>query len=372
MKKKLVFFVTEDWYFISHRLNLALAAQREGYEIFVVTRVQEHRNFLLEKKINVIPVDINRRSMNPLVLIKEAYAVASIYKKIKPDIVHHVALRAVIVGAIAAKLARVKHVVSAITGMGFLFIENNRFPILKKCVKQLFPFLLGKSALIVQNADDQTLLESLGVKSSRICLIPGSGVDVSLYKSTPLPQEAYPIVMFAARLLWDKGIQEFVDAAYKLQNQKVRFVLVGQIDTYNPAAISQANLDKWTAGKVVEYWGHRSKMFEVLCQAEIVCLPSYREGLPKVLIEAMACGRPCITTDVPGCRDVVSPGINGYLVPPQNSSELAKAIALLLENPELRQTMGQNGRLRAVNEFNEEKIIEATLSVYRQLLSHTV
>ncbi|WP_333843179.1 glycosyltransferase family 4 protein, partial [Pelomicrobium sp.] len=222
-------------------------------------------------------------------------------------------------------------------------------------------------AVIVQNPDDAAAVRRLGVTPERIRLISGAGVDGELFSPRPEPDGA-PVVMLASRLLWDKGVGEFVEAARRLAGRG-RFVLVGAPDPDNPASVSEADLRGWVSEGVVEWWGAREDMPAVLNQAHIVCLPSYREGLPKVLLEAMACGRPVIATDAPGCRDCVRDGDNGLLVPIRDAGALAGAIARLLDDPALRRRMGERGRERAVEEFSQERVIAATLAVYREALA---
>ena len=347
--KKLLYFVTEDWYFVSHRLQLALVAQQHGYQILVVTRCKEHVQILTEAGFTVIHFATSRRSLNPIVLMSESIALAKLYRALKPSIVHHVALRPVIVGAIAARLAGISTVISAITGMGFLFVEGKRAPIAQSILFWLFPKLLGKGLIIVQNEDDQQLLLRAKIEASRIRLIPGAGVDAVKYcpQQDISEDDKSMVVMMASRLLWDKGVREFVQAARILRRPNLRFVLVGEI----------------------EHWGHRDDMHNVLVKAQIVCLPSYREGFPKVLLEAMACGLPCVTTDVPGCRAAVRDGDNGLLVRVRDAASLAIAIEKLVCDANLRVRMGQRGRARVLSEFSQERIIEATLTAYSECLA---
>lgn len=366
---KLLYFVTEDWYFISHRFNLALAAQQQGYEIVVVTRCQDHGKLLEESGFTVIPFQASRRSLSPFALLSEALALANIYRKVGPSIVHNVALRPVIVGAFAARLSGVRHVVSAITGLGFIFIEGNRARLVQRILFWLFPRLLSRGLTIVQNADDRDLLLRSGLKPQHIRLIPGAGVDTLKYApQVRKDNDRRLVVLMASRLLWDKGVGEFIQAARLLREMNLKFVLVGQPDPSNPATVFQADVDSWIAEGVITYLGHRDDMHVVLQEADIVCLPSYREGFPKVLLEAMACGLPCITTDVPGCRAAVRHEDNGLLIPVKDSDALATAIATLAQNQEVRVRMGQRGRTRALEEFSQEQINKLTLLAYQETL----
>ena len=366
----LLYFVTEDWYFVSHRFNLALAAQRQGYEVVIVTRCLEYRQLLEKSGFTVIPFEASRRSLNPFALLSEALALANIYRKISPSIVHHVALRPVVVGAFAARLSGIRCVVSAITGLGFIFVEGNRVPLAQRILFWLFPRLLSRGLTIVQNTDDRDLLLRSGLKPQYLRLIPGAGVDTVQY--TPQlrkDNDRRLVVLMASRLLWDKGVGEFIQAARLLRETNLKFVLVGQPDPSNPATVSQADVDAWLAEGVITYLGHRDDMHVVLQEADIVCLPSYREGFPKVLLEAMACGLPCITTDVPGCRAAIRHNDNGLLIPVNDSLALANAISTLAQNQEMRSVMGQRGRTRALEEFSQEQINKMTLLAYQEVLS---
>lgn len=362
--KKLVFLVTEDWYFISHRLALARAAQEAGFGVTVITRCNAECAAIEAAGLRVVPFEMVRRGLNPLGLLREVLGVARLYRKLKPDIVHHVALRPVVVGGLAARLAGVRSVVSAIAGLGFVF-TGGRGGWLRQGMRALLRLALARGVVIVQNPDDAATVQGLGIAPERIRLIPGAGVDTERFAPRPEP-EGVPVVMLASRLLWDKGVGEFVEAARRLKG-RARFVLVGAPDPGNPASVAEGDLRAWVQDGIVEWWGRRDDMAEVLSAAHIVCLPSYREGLPKVLLEAMACGRACITTDAPGCRDCVRDGDNGLLVPVKDAAALTAAIARLLLDPDLRRRMGARGRQRAVEAFSQEKVIEATLEVYRQL-----
>lgn len=366
---KLLFVVTEDWYFVSHRLPLAVAARDAGFEVLVATRLAQHGPEIEAAGLCATPFEMNRRGLNPIGLLREALALARLFRCERPDIVHLVALRPVVAGGLAACLAGVHRVVSAVTGMGFLFTEGGRLPWVRKVVQRLLPRLLARGLTIVQNEEDARQLQSFGLSRQRLRLIPGAGVDTGRF--TPRsPSGHIPIVMMASRLLWDKGVGEFVAAARQLHDRHARFVLVGAVDADNPASITEAQLKQWVTEGVVEWWGHREDMAATLSEATVFCLPSsYREGLPKVLLEAMACGKPCITTEAPGCRDAVRDGDNGLLVPVKDAEALAAAIARLLDDPTLCRRMGERSRQRAVEEFSQERVITDTLAVYREVLA---
>ena len=372
---KLLFFVTEDWYFCSHRLPLALAAQKEGYDVSVVTRVQSHDEIIKRAGLKVIPLELSRRSMNPISELQVISRLASIYKAESPDIVHHVALKPVLYGSIAARLAGISHVINAIAGLGFLFSSKTlKAKIARPFFLMFFKLLLNRSGsrVILQNADDATLLSNSGVlNEKRIALIRGSGVDTLEYTAKP-ELDSEPVVILASRLLWDKGVGEFVDAARLLKEGGLhaRFALLGEGDIENPGSISDEQLQSWRDEGVIERWGKKDNMPEVFAQVHIVCLPSfYGEGVPKVLIEAAACGKPIVTTDAPGCRDIVRDGVNGILVPLRDSTAVAEALKKLIESPGLRKKMGKKGRELVEREFSLNKVNNETLALYEELLT---
>jgi len=365
---KLIFVVTEDWYFVSHRLPLAIEAVRQGYEVVLVTRISKFRRHIEQNGIRVVPFNTNRQGLNPIEVLREAVALARIYRREKPDLVHHVALRPVVVGALAARLSRVSRVVSAITGMGFLFTGGERKPLVRKIVSTVLPHLISHGVVIVQNLDDSAQITKFGVPSSKVRRIAGVGVDTEAFVPSIRNHDRTTVLM-ASRLLWDKGVGEFVEAARLLKHSGARFVLAGMVDTKNPAGVPREQVDAWTSQGLVEWWGHQEDMAATLALGDIFCLPSYREGLPKVLLEAMSSGLPCVSTDVPGCRDVVRHGDTGLLVPAGDSAALASAIADLINNEEQRLEMGRRGRKRVVEGFSEARTISATMRVYKELMA---
>lgn len=366
---KLVFVVTEDWYFVSHRLPLAVAARKAGFEVTVVTRCSGAHRAIEAAGVLVMPFAMNRRGLNPLGLLRETWALARIYRRLQPDVVHHVALRPVVVGGLAARLAGVPAVVSAVAGMGYVFADARR-AWLAAIMRRLLRFVLMRGRVIVQNPDDYAALAALTGAPSRIHLIPGAGVDVETF--SPAAPPAGPVcIVLAARMLWDKGVGEFVAAAEMLASEGIeaRFLLAGAPDPGNPAAVPEATLRSWHGRWGVEWIGHQADMAALCRSAHIACLPSYREGLPKSLLEAAACGLPIVTTDAPGCREAVRHEDNGLLVPAKDAKALASALRRLLGHPEERRKMGARGRTRVLEEFSQERIIEASLAVYREVLA---
>jgi len=367
-KPKLLFVVTEDWYFVSHRLQLAVAAREAGFEVALATRVRKHGDIIRRAGIRLIPFELSRRVGNPLL---ELLRLLSLYRRERPDIVHHVALKPVFLGGLAGWLAGFSAQVNAVAGLGWLFISQSRTArLLSPLIRWILARLMNapRSRVIVQNPDDAELLKKAGVKESHLRMIRGTGVDTSEF--SPSPERMEPIcVVLAARILWDKGVGEFVEAARQLtaDGVKARFILVGNPDPDNPASIPEETLHAWQKEKVVEWWGHREDMVAVFHAAHVVCLPSYREGLPKVLLEAAACARPIVTTDVPGCREVVREGENGLLVPVRDAQALSVALLCLIKNSELRAEMGHRGREIVLEEFSSEKVIAQTLDLYKDV-----
>lgn len=371
--RKLLFLVTEDWYFWSHRLPLAREAQRNGYSVLVATRVQEHGQRIFAEGFTLIPIRMLRRSKNPFKELNSLFELIRIYKAERPDIVHHVAVKPVVYGSLAARVARVPRVVNAIAGMGYVFSsERAKAKILRPFIKFLLKMLLNRpnTRTIFQNPDDQNMLIQAGIVRSELTrLIKGSGVDPQMYASSPEPAGAITVIL-ASRMLWDKGIKEFVEAARLLRSEKItaRFVLVGDSDGDNPAAVPTAQLETWNRNGDVEWWGRRDNMPEVFAASHIVCLPSaYGEGIPKVLIEAASCGRPIVTTDSPGCREIVRNDENGFLVPIRDHRALVHALRRLIEDASLRKKMGACGREMVLKEFTVDKVVEETLSLYDSL-----
>lgn len=362
---KLLFFVTEDWYFVSHRLTLAMAAKAAGYDVAILTRVRAHGEVIKAAGLRLIPFEIARTGRNPFQEAWTLLRLIRIYRRERPQLLHHVALKPVLYGTIAARFAGQPAVVNALAGMGWLF--SSRSPAgLRNAVRLALSGVLQKGLTLVQNPDDARLLIAAGVPAARIRRIAGAGVDLNLFR----PQEEQagePKVIFPARLLWEKGVGEFVSAARILRTRGValRFVLAGEPDEANPSAVNREQLRAWVSEGVIEHAGWVQDMAGLLTRSHLVCLPSYYgEGIPKSLIEAAAAGRAIVTTDMPGCREVVRNGGNGYLVPPRDAEALANALGRLATNPGLRRRMGAEGRRRAEATFGLDDIIRQTLIVY--------
>ncbi len=371
---KLLYLITEDWFFCSHFFDRAVAARKDGFEVLVVTRIRTHDETIRAAGLRLLPLEINRGGLNPFSDLVVLWRIIRLYRSERPDLVHHVALKPIVLGTFAARLAGVKHIVNALVGMGFVYASRRTLALLlRPALHMLLKVTLNPlgSRVVFENEDDMHNFTAKGlVRTDDAVLIRGAGVDIQSFR--PVPRNAItPVVMLVARMLWDKGIGEFVEAAEILKKRGVtaRFVLVGAPDYANREHISESTLIRWQKQGAVEWWGARERMHMVLDEADVACLPSYREGLPKALLEAMAAGLPCVTTDVPGCRAVVTDGDNGLLVPPRDASALAQALHRLIGDADLRNQMGRRSRKRVEEEFTNERVIASTLAIYRVLLT---
>lgn len=373
VRPKLLYLITEDWYFWSHRLDLAKAAQAAGFDVAIATRVTDHGDEIRREGFRLLPISLVRRSRNPIRECASIQELISLYRRERPHIVHHVALKPILYGAWAAWWAKIPVVINAFAGLGYTFTDrHDRATFLQSVLTWGLKAAvrLNRSMIICQNADDRNWLHERGIATlGQTSIVAGSGVNTEAFTITDPPQ-GLPIVILPARMLWDKGIGEFVQAARLLQGKGIRakFVLVGRCDDDNPAAIPQNQLDEWVREGTVEWWGHREDMARVYAGASLVVLPSYREGLPKVLLEAAACGKSLIATDVPGCRDAVRHQVNGLLVPVRDATALARAIEALLADQPMRERMGKAGRELIVREFSVARITAQMVALYRELL----
>lgn len=338
-----------------------------GFDVAVATRIRTHGHIIREAGLRLIPIELDRGGMNPLADIRTIAQLIKIYRRERPDIVHHVALKPVLYGSIAARLARVPHVVNALTGLGWLFTSGSyKAHLLKPAVQNILRYLLRPTRVIVQNREDAALVGGWGVP--HIHLIRGAGVDCK--KFCPVPKsEGIPLIVLPARMLWDKGVAEFVAAARRIKTAGhiTRFALVGAPDPDNPASVPVEQLAAWRDEGAVEWWGQRDDMPDVYRQADVVCLPSYREGLPKSLLEGASAGCPIVSTDVPGCREIVLHEVNGLLVPARDEAALAEALVKLIADPNKLRLMGVRGRQYASAEFSLDQVIAETLMVYAEM-----
>lgn len=373
-QRRLLFVINNPLFFLSHRLPIAQKARSFGYDVQVATM----QNPLAVRDIvelgfvhHVLPLSTS--GSNPLRELHSLFAMYKLFRAVQPDIVHLVTIKPVLYGGIAARLAKVPSVVAAISGLGFVFVARGfKATFIRAVVSVLYRLALHRRGLrvIFQNPDDRAVLLRLGaIDPDQAVLIRGSGVDL-ISNAYSMEKGGTPVVVMASRLLYDKGIREYVEAAriVKKRGLHARFLLAGAPDEGNPATVSPAELDSWKAEGAVECLGHQKDIARLFSNANLIVLPSsYGEGLPKVLIEAAACGRAVVTTDAPGCRDAIVNGETGLLVPTKNAHALAEAIIRLISNPEERQQMGVAGRKLAEQEFAIERIVEAHLDVYAKM-----
>jgi glycosyltransferase involved in cell wall biosynthesis len=370
--RKLLFLVTEDWYFVSHRLELAVAAREAGYDVVVATRVDRHGERIVDAGLRLCPIAFNRSGLNPLEELRTLIDVVRAYRREKPDIVHHVALKPIIYGSLAARLSGIGGIVNALAGFGYVFSSSGLLAkILRAVVKPLLKFALGgsNSRLIVQNRDHyERILRDGWVKPGAVSLIRGAGIDPAAFQVANAASDP-PLVVLPARLLWEKGVGEFVEAAKRLRARGVdaRFVLVGRPDPANPASVGDRDVDAWVREGVVEAWGWREDMVSVFAQAQIACLPSYHEGLPRSLLEAAASGCAMVATDIPGCREIVRPGVTGWLVPAQDTGALVDALQQAIAHPALRRQYGAAARALIASDFSVARVAGETIAIYREL-----
>ena len=377
MKKIILFNITEDWFFCSHFLERALAAQKKGYSIVVISKENNHKKLIENYGISFYPVAYNRKSINPIYELYILFRIIKLYKKIKPDIVHHVAAKPIIYGSIAAKLNKIKSVLNAPVGLGFVFSSETikaraLRPILKFLLKSFINSHRGKNMrnkVVFENYDDLNYFIEIGAVIPKYgCVIRGAGVKVDKIFHSKNYRKV-PTITLVARMLKDKGIYEFVSAARKLKAHKVnaKFLLVGDTDPYNPSSLKKSTLKEWDDEKIINWMGWINNIESVLKETDILCLPSYREGLPKSLIEGAAFGLPIITTNTVGCRDVVEDGVNGYLVPIKNIDKLASKLSKLIKSRNLREKMGKESHKIALSKFSSTIINSETLKLYDEL-----
>lgn len=374
---KLLFTVTEDWAFCSHRLPTALAARDAGYDVVVAARFQNHRQMIEEMGFRTVSWAIKRESQNPFSELTALVDLIRIYRAERPDVSYHVAIKAIMYGSVAARLSGVKNTINLFSGLGVVFISNSvKFRLIRGLVTPLLRWALSPQStrLQVQNSDDQKTLNALGIATAdRTDLIPGSGLDLENYPFTPEPEisEHAPVrAMLVARMLWDKGIGELVDAMRLLKQRgtPMRLTLVGAPDPANPASIPEQTLQGWQDEGLIEWLGKRNDVPDLLKQSHIAVLPSYREGMPRALLEAAAVGRPLVAFDAPGCRDLIRDNENGLLVPFQDTEALADALARLAEDADLRARLGRQARQDIETTYSADAIRTRLTDIFRTLL----
>ncbi len=384
---RVAYVVNNAAFFVSHRLPLALGALSAGFEVMLFTGQagSERMESAAVAQLAVEGIDHRRTisrsaGLNPLVELLGMLQLIWFMIRYKPDVMHCASPKGVLYGGIAARICRVQGLVLAISGMGYAFTNGTDQGVARKVIKRIYSGLARVAfrhpnlRIIVQNEDDRTeLVQSGWAVSARVTLIPGSGVDLTLFD----PFEAAgkkPIVLLPARMLKDKGVLEFVAAASQLKTlvPEWQFVLAGAAGYDNPTAIAQADLERWQAEGVVQWLGHIDNMVPLFNEASIVCLPSYREGMPKALLEAAAAGCAVVTTDVAGCREAIVPGTTGDLVPVRDVDALVVALFSLIKDDSRRQAYGEHGRQRAMARFSVESVVQQTTDIYKELLNDQI
>jgi glycosyltransferase involved in cell wall biosynthesis len=369
---RIVFVINADFYFLLHFLELARASRDAGAEVIVAAPDSGRAEAIRREGFGFVCLPMRRSGTNPFYEAWTLACLVRLYRRFSPELVHHVGLKSVLYGSLAARLVSKMAVVNGLPGLGYLFTDQDRAPFLRMIVENLLRVGLSRkhSVTVFQNSDDLAFFEDVGLlKEGQAALIRGAGVDCARFLPVPEPDGA-PVALLPARMLWDKGVGEFVAAARLVRSgaPHVRFALVGGLDPGNPAGVPEKQLAEWTREGVVEWWGHQEDMPRVFAKANLIVLPTYREGMPTVLAEGAAMGRALIAADVPGCREIVRPGVNGLLVPPRNAGALADAVRELLASPQTRARFAQAGRQIAVAEFAREHLVGQTLQLYRRLL----
>lgn len=374
---KLIYLVTQDWYFLSHRLPMARAALRAGFDVAVITNVDKHKFEIEEHGVRVIPFDFDRKSLNPFKALVQVFKLIKIYRAEKPDLVHHIALKPILFGSIAAMVARVPHVLNAFAGLGVIFHSNIlQARLIRPFLVPAFRVLLKRrgSWLLFQNKDDRAKMAALGlVRAERTVIIRGSGVDLDHYPVLPMPEQPPFICIFAGRMIDSKGLPN-MRAAFEILEMRAPHIhlwLYGQPDSGNPGSWDHERLTDWDKNYPTVTWkGHREDLAEIWPQGHVALLPAWGgEGLPKALLEAAACARPIIASDVSGCREVVETGRNGFLIPAGNGEELAAAILEMSLNPERCAAMGLESRKIVEGDLSAESVSKDTETLYRRIIA---
>ena len=373
---KVIFFANTDWYLYNFRLPLARFLRERGLEVVMLSPIGSYGPLLQAEGFRWIGLDMNRRSLNPARELALIRRISAVYAAEKPDIVHHFTIKCVVYGSLIARWHGIRNRVNAVTGMGYVFADDGyRARLLRPVVRNLIRATLGGegSRLILQNNDDLAAFMAAELASTdRTHVIMGSGVDTSRFQPVRDARGAPAMrVLLASRLLWDKGIREYIDAALLVKEAglPIEFLLAGNPDPGNPASVPESQIAKWQETAAVRYLGHVANMPQLLADIDVAVLPSYREGVPRSLLEAAACALPIVTTDVPGCREVVRHGVNGLLVPARDAVALAAAIKYMYERPEERARMGAAARDTVLRAFDQSIVFERTFAVYRDLLS---
>lgn len=372
MKKTLFIIVNEDRFFLSHRKEIALAAQKAGWDVTVVCKDTGQRHEVEEMGLKVLELPVNPTGENLIQEFRTFWFLYTLYRKNRDAVVHHVGLKSILWGGLAAKLARVRGVVNAVSGLGVIF-SGNKMGMMAKGILAVMRFSNKRKGVkvIFQNQEDNSLfLNHHVIANSQAEFIKGSGVDLNVFRYVPEPESDTLKVVFTARMVKEKGVMELIEAAERLRQYyegRLEFWLCGRLAD-NADAVSQEELETRCDGKYIKWMDFQKDIKSVLEQCHIMAFPSYyREGIPKSLIDVCAIGRPIVTTNSIGCKDVVDDGISGFLVPVKNSEALAEKLRILIEDKALRVRMGKAARKKAEQEFSIVNVIEKHLEIYNKI-----
>ncbi|MEO7218482.1 MAG: glycosyltransferase family 4 protein [Gemmatimonadaceae bacterium] len=370
MTTKVLIVTNTEWYFLSHRVPLARALRDAGHQVVVVAESERGAEAEIERLgFRFIRIPLDRRGSGLRSELKTLRALRDVYRTERPWAVHHITIKPVIYGSMIARLLRIPVIMNTIPGLGYMFTGTGFRGLVRRLVAfSMYRFALGGKSVrsIFQNPQDRALfVQRRIVGRDNSSTVLGSGVDLVEF-SPAREASTTPVVVLPARLLWDKGVAELVEASklLKIRGVDCRIALVGSPDPQNPSSVPESTLRGWVRDGIVEWWGQRADMPAVLRDSHIVVLPSYREGVPKSLLEAAASARAIVATDVPGCREVVDDGVTGILVPPRDAVALADAIQRLVARPELRRALGEAARKKAVEKFSDKMIAAQTVAAY--------
>lgn len=364
---KAVLFANTDWYLYNFRIAYAEFLKAQGWDVVLMSPDGEYAEKLKGLGFRHIALEFSRKGMNPAAENDTIRRIREVYAAERPDLVHHFTIKCMIYGSLAARQVGIKSIVNSVTGLGFVFLSRKpSVCLLRAVIKRLYKKAFKGTQVIFENPDDRALFIELGlVGESNSHVILGTGIDTDTFVPVR-PPDSTPLTILPARMLWDKGIGEFVEAATAIREEGIqaRFALIGKLDEGNPACVESETLTRWQKEGNVEWWGWQEDIYACISLADIVCLPSYREGLPKILLEAASCGRPIVTTDVPGCREIVMDGVNGLLVQVKSTEALKEALIRLIKDRDLRIRMGEAGREFAVSRFSTEIVNRETYQIY--------
>jgi glycosyltransferase involved in cell wall biosynthesis len=372
MKKKIIFLVNTDGFLVSHRLPIAEKMLKSGYEVHIATEFSKHKNLFQKKGFKVHNINFNRNSINIFKSLFVLFQIFYLILKFKPDILHLISLKPIIFGGLISFIFPIKLLIFSITGLGSMFIKNSFFYKIRLIFFTFLyriVFLNSNLKVILQNNDDlKYLVSKAKLNKNKVIMIRGSGVNLNDFKPSKIPKKI-PIVLMASRLIKDKGVEEFIKAAdyLKRKNFKGEFYLVGDVDLNNPSAVSRNLISLSHKKKILRYFKYKINISKFIKKSTIVVLPSYREGFPKILMEAAACGRPVITTNVPGCKDAIINNKTGILVPSKNYKALANAIITLSQDKKKIEKFASEARKYAIANFNIKDVISKHFSIYKKL-----